>query len=702
MNSRKWILPLLVFSVLLLLQGCFDLPEDPKAPKWNIAFNAPGTDTTITIGDIIEDDSTITTRDEGGVIGLLYFTDTTSIEPVTIDENLNIDNFSTTFGQKIDEISINAVPADSVSVGLSDWGKTPGNAVAFGEIAIFPEIDFPVIDEFEEVVFKSATLNVKVTNRLPIDIDIQKFELVNKGDGSIIFTDTYTTSVGAPNGGGLRLTASGGSQLIPIDLAGKTLTNQMKFVGAMAKPGNDVVDLDPNDAVTVTSEFDNNSLVIESARAELPAQDPFQVNGQVSFADSNKIEEAILESGVLDFTIDNNFDMDLTLDLTLQQLLTPQGQPYNTIVNLQANQKGNTDATINDLSNYSISSGVPNTTMDAFNYDITVTVLGSPPGQTSEISIQDSIAASIDFRDVTVRSFKGKVAPFSFALDPTNFEMDFGDLNQQLQFDQINFGDPEILINLVNSADVEAAIDGNVTASNGTASEDQVIALSSTIGAKQTTTIDLSADFKNAFTNFRNGLPNNFSVNGTVTGNPNYETGTVTNKDSVKGDVFLTLPLDIGIKAGTYIDTLELDSESDSIIQDITSATLIMEITNAIPVDIRFSGTVLDENDHETLDVPPLNSVIVDGSTSADYIFIPAPTVNSSGVVIAEATVKEEISLTGTQIDAFLNGKKLAIRLELMTSNADATTPPQPVKFTTENWIKIKVWGKGDLLVDLE
>ena len=702
MIKRKLLLPFFAFISVILLHGCVDIPSDFKAPVWSVGVFGPGTDTTITIKKMIEDDTSVVKwRNDPGVIGLLYFSDTTKIDPVKIEDNLKIDNFSTSFNQSIGEIKINNIPSDSVSVTLGDWGEAPGSAVPFGEIVIGPDVEFPVIDEFEEVTFKTATLNITIINRLPLPIDIQEVKIVNVVSNQNIFSKAYTNNVGVPSGGGLRLTADGGSAVIPITLDGKTLTNRMKFVGTLAKPGNQTVDLDANDGTIVLAEFDNGGLSVQSAKAVLPAQDPFNISGQVSLSDSNQVEEAVLEGGQLNLVIDNNFDLDIQIDLTLNELRTPSGSSYSANINLLANQQGNTDATIADLAGYKIASSVPGQTITDFNYDLTVTVNGSPGGTASTISVTDDIAASIDFANLAIKSFTGRVAPFSFDLANTSFDLDFGDFNKQFGFTQINFADPTIQISLINSADIEAGIKGAVIASNGTTAEDQNINLDALITGNATTLIDLSADFKTAFQQFKSGLPDHFEVSGAITANPDYKIGVVEKSDSVKGEVLLDLPMDVGIAAGTFVDTMDLDNEPNEDVNKLNEAAIVLEISNKIPVEIKFSGQILDANGNVTMNIPP-NPVTVGSGSPVDYIFIPGPVVDASGNVTAATTVQERISITGDQVQKFLNGKKMIMSLELMTAEADAGSPPKTVRFTINDELSIKLWGEANILLDFE
>ncbi len=93
---RKHIPIYIVFMLISILHvSCVDIPKDVIAPSWDIALNFPVTDSTITLDEMIGDDSTIVASDNPQSLGLLYFQDTNIIDPIFVDSNLTIDGFST-------------------------------------------------------------------------------------------------------------------------------------------------------------------------------------------------------------------------------------------------------------------------------------------------------------------------------------------------------------------------------------------------------------------------------------------------------------------------------------------------------------------------------------------------------------------------------------------------------------------------------
>lgn len=690
------IIKLLSITILLsiILTSCFDIVDDVVTPIWDVSLSIPVTEREYTLQDAVEKDTTYISWYDGNnasdFLGVLYFTDNHKIKAVNVKENLTVDDVSEDAGESVGSVKINQIDPVVSNIDVTEWeGVQPGQEQIFPEQEIQPSVPFDQIDDFETITLDAGILILTIESRLPLDTYLRELRVLDADNQSVTILDT---TFGAFDFLLPKIQDPPVTKTIEFSLAGKTFPNNLLLNAVLYSPGTspNTVQIPDGPGTVVTAEFAQNSLEIRSATAELPEQDPFDINKTIEIDDSTFIETATFHKGNFELTFNNYIDVDVNLTMTIDNLLDQTGNPYQQSFELNRNQKNFTPPPIS-LSGWTVVTPTPGVPTNEVAY--TVTVSTDPTNDPRTIHTDDSVNVNVNFNNSVLEAAEGKIKPTNFDIDETDFELDYGDFNDNFTFNEINFDSAKVYMSLVNSADIGIQLNTNVIASNGT--DEKTFPVNKLVDPLSTTTIDLSNDFKNTLNNFNNSLPDEFFIRGNAIVNPDYVIGSVSRQDSVYGNVAIELPLNLGITGGEIVDTIDVDMGDikDEDLERINYGRLFIEIENGVPSELAFTGNVLDSNDVAVLSLPPSPVVNEDGSKSNKLIF-DAPPLDNMGNPIP-VSFKREIELTGDQIKTFLKNKRISIRGELQSSGS-----PSPVKFRITDLLKVKIYGTADFRVD--
>ncbi len=676
---------LLLFLSVLLFTGCPEIPEDIQGPTIPIEINIPVTVRTYDLLEGVEGESKIQWSDDSAdpKYGELIYVDQKTIETIFVEDNLNISGFSTSSSQTLGSVKINDPEPTEAAIMVEDWTAD----VTSGSNQIFPEnlgdvvIDFEPIDQFESATFDDGILAINVENRLPVDLEIRGMEIRSKEDQTVFVstTEQYDLEPLADT-------------TITFNLAGKRAFGDMEYAGVIYSPGSggQIVQV-PSDAGTIVN-VAFSDLAIRRAIAILPAQDPVTKDSVAVVDDSTYIETAKIASGSFELVYSNYMNVDMIGELTIANLKKPDGTSYVKTISAQAQQNGAVPA--EDLSGWEISTLTPGVATNELEFSVVITTLES----TTPVLLHknDSINVMINFADLTFESFDGRIKPTEFDIEPTSINFDVGDLTNTFEFQQLNLDEPNIILNLASSADVELLLNGELTGSNSTQQETMMLndILISGGGVTRVELLDYGLD--DLISSFSGGFPETFSLEGATVINPNYIDGGVARDDSVYGSYDIEIPLSLGIIGGTVVDTIDVETGDvdDEDIEALNYGKVTIELVNEVAVGIRFTGKVLDEFGNVTLEVPPRPLL----PHNEQAILVNAPEVDAEGNVISAGSTVQEIELFGDEIKKFLGQPKLAIEIELMTPPAGSDTP---VKFKTTDKIYFKVYATASYNLEL-
>lgn len=672
LSSIKILFAVMSFS---LVTGCFDKPNEFVSPSWDVEFNIPITSKSFELAELVEKDSSLLKSfQDPNNLGLIYFGDTQSVATITVDDELKMDQFQTRFSQSIGPLKVSVPLPAATEIKVEDWTTD----VTTGTVQVFPEqeghvvVDVIGIQTVESILADEATLRVIVGNNLPVPIVLRGIQLRNKSDQSVVANKDEWVQVAAYD-----------SITIPFDIRNKEITNTLEYVGTIWSGGSvpDSVIVPPGAGTVVLALFEN--LVIGAATAQLPVQ-TLQFNDAVIIDDSTKIENAVIDQGRITLEVNNNIDLKLNANIHFDNLFDANNNPYSLVIPLNRNEQ-NKMIEIPSLADWQISTSTPGVPTNQLTYSIDVTT--DSTGEVSTITKNDSISFVLNFDELVFRSFSGQLKPTSIVLDESGFKLDYGDIQDNLKFGEINFKDAKFNLNLNSSMDFNLNVNGLLNSTNGTQTNHLVLD-----NIVLPSAVPVSIEISNLINGFSSELPDSFSMSGSALLNPSYGIVGVTRGDSVYGSIDFEIPLNVGISQGSFKDTFDVDlgeiNEDD--INKFNYGEVTFTITNSVPVGLTLTAEVLDANKNIVVTIPASYNNI-------DYVEIPKPQVTTEGNIISPATTEQTLRLEGNDIQEFLRNPSMVIDVQFGTAGDGKT----PVKFMTSNKISFSVKGKASYKAEL-
>lgn len=662
-------------SIVLGLTGCFDKPNEFVSPSWDVEFNIPVTSKSFELAELVEKDSSLLkSYQDPNNLGLIYFGDTQSIATIRVNDELKMDQLQTRFSQSIGAIKVSVPLPAATEIKVEDWTTD----VTTGTLQVFPEqeghvvMDVVGIQSVESILAEEATLRIIVGNNLPVPIVLRGILLRNKNDQSVIANNDNWVQVPAYD-----------SVTVPFDIRNKEITNTLEYVGTIWSGGSapDSIIVPPGSGTIILALFEN--LVIGAATAQLPVQ-TLTYNNSVSIDDSTKIENAVIDQGRIVLQINNHMDLSLSAIVNFDNLLDPDNNPYSLTIPLNRNEQ-NKIIEIPSLADWQIATATPGMPTNQLTYSIDVT--SDSTGEVSTITKNDSISFVLNFDELVFKSFSGQLKPTNVVLDESGFKLDYGDIQNNLKFGQINFKDAKFNLNLESSMDFHLDVNGLLTSTNGTQTNTLPIN-NINLPSQEPVSIEIS-DLINGFSS---DLPDSFSMSGSALLNPNYDIINVARGDSVFGAIDFQIPLNVGISEGTFKDTFDVDlgNINKDDIEKFNYGEITFSILNSIPVGLTFTAEVLDEFNNAVVSIPASYNNI-------DFIEIPKPEVTAEGDVISPASTVQTIRLEGNDIQEFLRNPYLSIDVNFGTAGSSNS----PVKFMTSNKISFSIKGKASYKAEL-
>jgi hypothetical protein len=689
---------ILLFILSFVYQGCNI--KQPTAPSWDVSFNLPIAKKYYTLSDIIEKKSDlIKNYTDGQNKDILYYSNVNTIDEIKIKNQLKVDGTGQTVSNTIGSISIKD---DSINASLGySWLDLTLQA---GTVAPIPNAsnlqinntDFTLANQFSSVTINSGLLNISIVNYFPypVNLTLNSLSIINKSNGSIIYHS-------APN---KIIPYLSTVALDPYQFPSNTFVEKdLQFVATVSINGNNTIITLPSYSFKLIAKFSNMEL--SQAVAKIPEQD-VQVNGNITFdngaAQPTKIQKIVIDSGTLSGLVTNNSNVDALATITLNNFIKPNGIDTLKILSLSIPH----NQTVNVFSNLSLQgySVINPIATNLITYNVSVKTIGTSDFRSVKSS--DNFSGNFSIGTLYLQEFTGQLKPTS--LDPTRSSVSFDvkDIENKIQFQQINLNSTNIQIKLhVNSIQpgtlFKFGIDPNVSwikAKNST--ESFSLPLNSTTMDKTTITqsdsiITLnSSSMSNFFKQFKH-LPDSIIVNVGGVLNPDYGTVSLTNQNNISGTSNIELPFNIGILGGLVADSVNVDMSQDdrNKIKDLNSIAAGINITNGIPVALSFRGKLYDENNNFLMNFPPKHS---DQDTVMN---IAGAVTDNTGNVTTKINTTNKISLVSNQTvsETTLLSKAKYMRIYLNISTTRLNN--QPVIFKTTNDLNITVYGSTDYQV---
>lgn len=669
--TRGLVLMLLPTLLVLLMSGCI---EKFNAPSWDVELNVPVLNKSYTLLDVVNKDTTYLKAD---VNNQLYYSDKKPINSIQVDKKLTLSPIQTTSKFGLTTIAITNPDPQTITLTPPTYPPATGTFVVLPESRQEVDAVVPTNTSFESAVFESGTLTISIQNNNGIQFRIDSLQLIdNRTSGATTVLVKSNTATTIP---------AGSTGTITLDLAGKTLYNKIKAALFIYTPPMANVTI-PNTANTkVTTTFSN--LKPSSVVAPVPAQSPQTMTGAFVLDSESSLDTVKIAEGSMSFTVTNYFNVALQAVMTVTNLYTAANAQYSTSFSVPA--KGSQVINIPSLSDWSIRSA---SLTNQLGYSVQVTVQQS--SSAVSVSKNDSATVKVNMSQLILKSIHGRIKPTALSFDTTTVALALNSL-QNLTANAIKMSGLDVNFDIALSAGVKLDFAGTMTGYNTLGSSASLTIPSTRLsGGGATSKVTLSASELDNFINkFVKKVPDQIKVIYSATLNPSPSlsdpVARITNTDSLFGTVNIYAPLNVGIVGGKLVDSTDINisDENRSNSDNVQSAIVSLELSNSIPAGLTFYAKFLDVNGDSVLSMPPKTP----GNT---YPTVIAPAiVGTSGTVTSPTSTKIEMKLTGSEIDKFLNSKKLVYTLLVDTSTPSGSSAGSPVKFYSSDAVKIYAAG---------
>ncbi len=659
----------------MLATGCID---KPVAPNWDVVANAPIVNKSYTLLDVVSKDSLhLITPTSNNSLGQLYYTQDTAIKPIFVGSQLKLNPISTNSTVALGAIKINNPAPVSANISSTQinslfvGGSTLAGVPAFAKNDLVQSM--PTITSFSTATFASGSMSLSIKNHLGnnLSITVGQVRILDGSNNTLVSSSQALT---------LQYDQTG---VITIDLANKTLVSDMKIEVNISSTGSTQSVIIPTDAaLNITAQF--VSLDPQTVTAVVPQQDPKSFNGSFPIDNdpNSAISKIVISKGVLHFSIKNNFKVPLTIKINLTSLITPNG-----VFTYTAKINGNSTATVDtNIAGWTIN---PNTLTSSIDYNGTATVLAtSSPVQLAKT---DNVAVTVNMDELTLTSLTGKIKTTALTPSYKTIQVSLGNL-KNFNATTINFKNFGLTVPVGASPSLKLGFSGTITGYNKTTQGTISIPLTTLPGngVIQKLTFD-QTQLDNFINKFYNTPPDSLRIDYAPVINPNPQAtdapGQITSQDSVFGKVSIYTPLNVGVAGGKLTDTvlININNSNKTQLDQIGSVTVNLVVSNGVPAKVLFSGTLYDEFGHYMMPFPPVHA------PNPTEVLIPAATVDTSGFSNPNkpGTTTITLQLTGTEMQNFINSKKMIMVLKIDTALPSAS----PVSFRSIDAISVKASG---------
>lgn len=647
------------------------------APTWDVQLSVPLLDTIRTVNEMIEKDLSVIQIDP--TTDSISYSDTKSVGSDSVGDRIKITPRSSRLGVRMGPLSV-----ANVQVGGSVTPVPPGMYPVFPATTVrVPALSFSIPD-FSNLTLDSGFAQLVITNNLPVDLTLPEPITLTDGMGRTVATFSGISGAIPP----------GGSATSTDNLANRSMDNSITISSTpprdsitISLSGGTNVTFDSQSRVSFTISFRN--MIMSSATARIPTQTLFsQDSATFVIDDSTFIQSAFFKSGSFTINMSNQVDLIVRARLRLPQLRNRfNNDVFDSSVII--GPIGILPVSI-DLSRYKIDSPTP--TKFLF-YTVHLYQVDSSGIRQATVRASDSLIASIVISPGTqfiVQSASIVVKPIQLDID-TSFGLRLGDLLTGFSVDSLRLPDANFILRLTTPVAARLSnlriiirsenIIDTIRYMMDTPVPLQDGILNSVVFNDVNSTI---VQALNRFIGMAKVLPDSLRVLGNCLLNPDYDTlmaRTIADTSKISGDFLIDLPLNIGIKNGTFRDTVNIADKfrvDQEDINHLNRATLSILVQNRLPASLQLVFIMLDANKDSSWVFP----------RTGGPILVNAASVGSDG--FSNQSVQSLVSLTIGQDDvrALVNAKFLDASVTLNTS-----TSASSVKFRATDSIKIRVFG---------
>ncbi|MEY5052375.1 MAG: hypothetical protein RIS78_928 [Bacteroidota bacterium] len=551
---------------------------------------------------------------------------------------LNIDGFNIQQSLTISNILPNLDSATRRSLFLAD---------SLGLLAPFPEVPMQngglhslgSVGSFASANFDAGTLQFSITNNWSATIQTLVIDLQNPGNQSVGKIRVFNL---APNG----------SQIVNIDLAGKTLLSNLSFViDSIFIPGGTqpvAISLSQTIAINVLG----SGLRVNSAVAQIPGQNLGNDTSMVAFnmLDSEEIYEILLDSGSLDLRFNSSLQLGIACELQIPGIRDQAGQSVLRNFVIQA---GPPDSFSIDLTNKIVDLKLLSQGFNQLQILFAKAIL--PSAGNVSIDQNDSIQFSYALKNLKFNYVKGYFGQKEISSSPSAVNLDLATLTDR--GGTFFLANPELKLKVQNSIGTPLNLDLNL--SGRKAGQSPVFLNSPNRAIPHPTVLGSTANGQISYNRNNSSLPQLISMPpdsilaaGEIRLNPSGVTDTnfITKNSFIQLGVEIDLPFELSASGVNFGKTLEFDG---AVFESLKAATLVFKTINGFPFDFNARFTFMDSA------YAPLFSDSLN--------FMESAIINTDGEVIDTKSNISRLSMTEANLLQVRRAKYLDVRLTMQT-----------------------------------
>jgi hypothetical protein len=626
MTKKPFILLILILA--LILAGCIKETYDMNkfsdkmklSPTWAM-FAATGD---VKLSDRVKESDTIIYNDDK-TITIIIRKD--SVIDFKLKDYYDLsDMVSFSKGYKIGELKLDdfqgSIPIKLSTILPALVNGSFVNILPFGTKDLGNN-DFSPFPNFKNAIFSSGTLEISVTNNLPVNLYSIKVSLFNK----------------------VNLTPIGDQLIIPAVNAGATQSATMDLTGEMVRdslvaavvltgcPGTTTpVLINVNSTVQINIKATN--LKVQSGRVKLPVQkiNPTDTSDIVSFTPgkSIEIEKLKVKTGGIGYTLTSNSGVRGSITFTLPTATNSSGDPLKEIIAIDGT---NTPRTISLVGREIDLSTDP---VQRYNkipvyYSITV----NPTAGFIDFKNNDSIHIDISMADPDIDYIKGYFGKDSSQIDTDIIDTGLDDFLKYVTGD-LHISNPLIKLNYSNSFGIPINVTLNATGKRKTKPDVSLGLLPFRISYPTSiTTRDITSSFSINKLNSRIAdlislPPSEITFSGAAIMNPavavDGKTNYIFGDSRFLGNIEVSVPMELWIKNLQFSDTLDNflkpknDSSSSFKPEDMDYLQIKIVANNGFPLGAALKMQLYDSVKGDTIK-----------TINAKEIILPAP-IGSNGI----------------------------------------------------------------------
>lgn len=681
---RRHVSIFLAILISLCSWQCITEPAEPVPPSWDVPLTIPILDTTRTIHDLVEKDTSILRFD--ATTHLISYTFTEAAASDSIGDRIFLSPEGSRFAVTVGPLKVRGASV-SDSIALFPPGTYPFFPAATVRIGA-RQLTVP---EFSSLSIDSGTAELVIRNSLPVPIEFPEPITLTDGLGRIVAS--FPTIAGEIPPGGVRSSSD--------DLTGRETNNSVRISTTASRDS--ITVRSPRDTTDVVFTADSRiafevrlrDLKVTRATARIPQQEILRRDSSLFVVDdSTLVQSVFFKSGSFSIVVVNDLGVGVGARLRLPQLIhLSNNAPFDRTLTIEARRTAEVPF---NMSQYKIFSPTPTGSVV---YSLEIIQLESSGDELTTISQTDSVVASVNVAAGTkfiVRSASAVIKPTLLNINH-GLGVKLGELPEIFSVDSIQLPDARLTLSLTAPGPPARVSDFRILARKDTVVRSIQFRDNRSVNIPGDPIVfdhpsSTLIDVLNQFVARAKALPDSFTILGKAVLNPDYNPlgtpASVADTSKIQGNFVVDFPLNIGIKNGTVRDTLKVE-EGIRISQDdidrINEGNLVIQVLNSIPASLKLSFKMLNATKDTVLGIYP----------RTDSIFVRAANVGADR--FSSDSVRSEVHLRVARQDIrnFVNAKFIEAVVNLNTTPSAATA-----KFRTTDSIRMRIHGTLNYRVD--